>query len=130
MDPNRKARMPRMQRENFIVGKYSFIKIEGHKELVFRAEKPKRCCFAQENQMCDCKLERHSVRTRKTLGNIKIDVFYCHTHGNFFAVYPEGSAPYLRLKVFHENENAVIENENNVQDLIREDSLELLKKAA
>jgi len=130
MDSNRKARMPRMQRENFIVGRYSFVKIKGHKELVFRAEKPKGCCFSQEDQTCDCKLKRHSIRTRKTLGDMKFDIFYCHTHDIFFTVYPEGYAPHFRLKIFHKDENDVVENENNVKDLICEDSLEILKKAA
>lgn len=130
MKTKRKAFNSCRKKENFVVANYSFIKIKNHKELIFRAEKPKRCCFNQENQTCECKLERHSVRTRKVLGGIKIDVFYCHTHGEFFSVYPQGYAPYLRLKVFHEDKNAVTENENNVEALIHEDSLESLKKTA
>ncbi len=47
----------------------------------------------------DCRIECHSWRARTTGPGFSLRVMFCHTHGEYFTVYPAGQVPYSREPV-------------------------------
>jgi hypothetical protein len=46
-----------------------------------------------------CRLSKHDRRQRKTGPRCALQVLRCHTHGEYFTIYPQGFTPYGRQRI-------------------------------